>query len=62
MGYNSHIFKDIYWGGGLVNLVYRPLFYKKLGLDLAVIYVRTFIWVGGWQILYIQQDLYLIKS
>jgi len=51
VGYNSHIFKDIYWDGGLGNLVYtRPLFNKKLGWDITVIYLRTFIGVGDWEI------------
>ena len=64
MGYSSHIFKDIYWGGGLGNFVYttRPLFNKKLGWDITVIYLSAFIGVGDCEILYIQQDLYLIKS
>ena len=49
MGYNSHIFKDIYWGEGLVNFVHRtsPLFNKKLGWDIVVIYLGTSIGVGG---------------
>ena len=64
VGYNSHIFKDIYWGGGLVNFVYRtsPLFNKKLGWDIVVIYLGTSIGVGDWENLYIQQDFYLINS
>ena len=64
MGYNSHIFKNIYWGGGLGNFVYttRPLLNKKLGGDITVIYLMTFIGVGDWEILYLQQDLFLIKS
>ena len=63
MGYNSHIFRDIYWGGGLGNFVYtRPLFNKKLGWDITVIYLRTFFGVGDWEILYIQQGLSLINS
>ena len=59
VGYYSHIFKDINWGGGLGNFVFttRPFFNKKLGWDIAVIYLRTFIWVRAWKILYIQ-DLY----
>ena len=49
MGYKSHIFKGIYWGGGLGNFVYttRPLFNKKLGKDITVIYLWAFIGVGG---------------
>ena len=48
LGYNSHIFKDIYWGGRLGNIVYtRPLFDKKLGWDITVIYLGAFIGVGG---------------
>ena len=46
MGYNSHIFKDIYWGGGLGNFVYtRPLLNKKLGWDSTILYERKFIGV-----------------
>jgi len=60
VGYNSHIFWGIYWGGGLRNFLYtRPLFNKKLWWDITVIYFGAFIWVGDWEILYIQ-DLYLI--
>jgi len=57
--YNSHIFRGIYWSGGLGNFVYttRPLLNKKLGWDITVIYLMTFIGVGDWEILYIQ-DLY----
>ena len=46
VGYNSHIFKDIYWGWGLRNFVYtRPLFNKKLGWDITVIYLGHLL---GW--------------
>jgi len=47
VGYNSHIFKNIYWGGGLGNFVYttRPLLNKKLGWDITVIYLGAFIGV-----------------
>ena len=64
MGYNSQIFRGIYWGWGLRNFVYttRPLLNKKLEWDITVIYLRTFIGVGDWEILYIQQDLYLIET
>ena len=60
MEYNSHIFKDIYWGGGLGNFVYRtsPLFNKKLDWDIVVIYLGTFIGVGDWEILYITRPLF----
>jgi len=33
-----------------------------LGWDITVIYLGAFIGVRDWEILYIQQDLYLIKS
>ena len=64
MGYSSHIFKDIYLGEGLGNFVCTtsPLLNKKLGWDIAVIYLMTFIGVADWEILYIQQDLYFINS
>ena len=57
VGYKCHIFGTF---GGLGNFVHttRPLFNKKLEWDKAVIYLRTFIWVGGWEILYVQQVLY----
>ena len=49
MAYNSHILRDIYRGEGLGNFVYttRPLINKKLGGDIAVIYLGAFIGVGG---------------
>jgi len=49
VGYNSHIFGGIYWGEGLGNLVYttRPLFNKKLGWDITVIYLGHLL---GWGI------------
>ena len=59
VGYNSHIF-GTFMGWGLGNFVHttRPFFNKKLEWDIAVIYLKTFIWVRDWEILYVQQVLY----
>ena len=49
VGYSSHIFRDIYWGGGVLNFVHttRPLFNKKLGWAITVIYLGHLL---GWGI------------
>ena len=64
MGYNSHIFWGIYWGGGLRNFVYttRPLFNKNARVGYSSHIFGTFIGVGDWEILYIQQELNFINS
>ena len=48
VGYSSHIFRDIYWGGGVWNFVYttKPSFNKKLGCDISHIF-KDIYWGGG---------------
>ena len=63
MGYNIHIFKDIYWGGEWeILFIQQDLYLKKARVGYNSNVFRDIYWGGDWEILYIQQYLYLIKS